>query len=235
MCNEEMTCICPCSTCYCVADKALVSHFSRAVRALRQGQCTAFAKTWRCMSAEGAFGDDPKAKEDFEQLARQEMDVWKSMVSGKAVEEHMEDVYHDMIKVGTIQRDAYAGPCCFGSWLRDLLAEFCNEHLAGNSVPAMLAADSWPQRSDAGHSAVNTSSRTLGVVVVEVMSDVCRAARTKQRVAGPVSRIWSSGFCDCSWQALSIFWPMYEVADQLPFEAAGACTLDLDFQICWAH
>lgn len=27
------------------------------------------------------------------------MDVWKSMVSGKAVQEHMEDVYHDMLKV----------------------------------------------------------------------------------------------------------------------------------------
>ena len=29
------------------------------------------------------------------------MDVWKSMVSGKAIQEHMEDVYHDMIKVGS--------------------------------------------------------------------------------------------------------------------------------------
>ncbi len=50
-------------------------------------------------SAEGAFGEDPKAKEDFDQLARQEMDVWKSMISGKAVQEHTEDVYHDMLKV----------------------------------------------------------------------------------------------------------------------------------------
>ena len=27
--------------------------------------------------------------------------MWKSMVSGKAIKEHMEDVYHDMIKVCT--------------------------------------------------------------------------------------------------------------------------------------
>ena len=49
--------------------------------------------------AEGAFGEDKEAKAEFEELARAEMDVWKSMVSGKAIQEHMEDVYHNMIKV----------------------------------------------------------------------------------------------------------------------------------------
>ena len=56
------------------------------------------------MCAEGAFGEDEEAKKDFEQLARQEMDVFKSMVTGKAVQEHMEDVYHDMIKVCSASR-----------------------------------------------------------------------------------------------------------------------------------
>ena len=56
--------------------------------------------------AEGAFGEDEEAKKDFEQLARQEMDVFKSMVTGKAVQEHMEDVYHDMIKVCPVSRPA---------------------------------------------------------------------------------------------------------------------------------
>ena len=56
--------------------------------------------------AEGAFGEDEEAKKDFEQLARQEMDVFKSMVTGKAVQEHMEDVYHDMIKVCTVSKPA---------------------------------------------------------------------------------------------------------------------------------
>ena len=56
------------------------------------------------MCAEGAFGEDEEAKKDFEQLARQEMDVFKSLVTGKAVQEHMEDVYHDMIKVCFISR-----------------------------------------------------------------------------------------------------------------------------------
>lgn len=48
---------------------------------------------------EGMLGDDPEAKAEFEELAKQEMEVWKSMVSGAAVMEHMEDRYHDMLKV----------------------------------------------------------------------------------------------------------------------------------------
>lgn len=46
------------------------------------------------------LGEDPKAKEEFEELAKQEMEVWKSIMSGAAVMEHMEDRYHDMLKVG---------------------------------------------------------------------------------------------------------------------------------------
>jgi hypothetical protein len=45
------------------------------------------------------LGDDPEAKAEFEALAQQEMEVWKSIVSGAAVLEHMEDKYHDMLKV----------------------------------------------------------------------------------------------------------------------------------------
>ena len=54
------------------------------------------------MCAEGAFGEDEEAKKEFDQLARQEMDVFKSMMTGKAMQEHMEDGYHDMIKVSSI-------------------------------------------------------------------------------------------------------------------------------------
>ena len=45
------------------------------------------------------LGDDPKAKEEFEALAKAEMEVWKSIMSGAAIMEHMEDKYHDMLKV----------------------------------------------------------------------------------------------------------------------------------------
>ncbi len=45
------------------------------------------------------LGEDPKAKEEFKELAKQEMEVWKSIMSGAAVMEHMEDKYHDMLKV----------------------------------------------------------------------------------------------------------------------------------------
>jgi hypothetical protein len=46
------------------------------------------------------LGKNEEAKAEFEALARQEMEVWKSMLSGAAVMEHMEDKYHDMLKVG---------------------------------------------------------------------------------------------------------------------------------------
>jgi hypothetical protein len=44
------------------------------------------------------LGESEEAKRQFEELARQEMEVWKSMMSGAAVMEHMEDKYHDMLK-----------------------------------------------------------------------------------------------------------------------------------------
>ncbi len=54
----------------------------------------------RVPAAEGMLGKNEEAKAEFEALARQEMEVWKSMLSGAAVMEHMEDKYHDMLKVG---------------------------------------------------------------------------------------------------------------------------------------
>ncbi|BDA48953.1 probable phospholipase A1 EG1, chloroplastic/mitochondrial at C-terminar half [Coccomyxa sp. Obi] len=62
---------------------------------LREG---AFAADIIPKIKEGMLGDDPKAKEEFEELAKQEMEVWKSIMSGVAVMEHMEDRYHDMLK-----------------------------------------------------------------------------------------------------------------------------------------
>ncbi len=39
------------------------------------------------------------------------MDVWKSMVSGKAMQEHMEDVYHNKLKVcSTSSLESYPHP-----------------------------------------------------------------------------------------------------------------------------
>lgn len=49
--------------------------------------------------AEGMLGENEEAKKEFEILAQQEMEVWKNILSGSAVMEHMEDKYHDMLKV----------------------------------------------------------------------------------------------------------------------------------------
>ncbi|EIE18845.1 alpha/beta-hydrolase [Coccomyxa subellipsoidea C-169] len=54
---------------------------------------------------EGMLGDDPKAKEEFEALAKADMEVWKSIMSGAAIMEHMEDKYHDMLKKCVEKRD----------------------------------------------------------------------------------------------------------------------------------
>ena len=67
--------------------------------AIRVGPLTCMHIHMLNCCAEGMLGDDPKAKEEFEELAKQEMEVWKSIMSGAAVMEHMEDKYHDMLKV----------------------------------------------------------------------------------------------------------------------------------------
>ncbi|KAK9918553.1 hypothetical protein WJX75_004940 [Coccomyxa subellipsoidea] len=69
---------------------------------LREG---AFAADIIPKIKEGMLGDDPEAKAEFEALAQQEMEVWKSIVSGAAVLEHMEDKYHDMLKKCVEKRD----------------------------------------------------------------------------------------------------------------------------------
>ena len=45
------------------------------------------------------MGEDEELKEEFAALVKGELDVWKSIMKGTAVQEHMEDVYHNVLKV----------------------------------------------------------------------------------------------------------------------------------------
>lgn len=51
------------------------------------------------MLAEGLLGSDKKVKSEFKELIKGETDIAKALMRGHAVQEHMEDKYHDMLKV----------------------------------------------------------------------------------------------------------------------------------------
>lgn len=93
------------------------------------------------------LGDDPEAKAEFEALAQQEMEVWKSIVSGAAVMEHMEDKYHDMLKVMPITCTP------LGS-----LKEGMHEPAAGNSN-LLIATSGFPFFSFKDHGATRCRLR----------------------------------------------------------------------------
>ena len=48
--------------------------------------------------AEGTLGDNPEAKQEFEDLIKGELRISTSILKGTAVKHHMEDVYHDILK-----------------------------------------------------------------------------------------------------------------------------------------
>ena len=48
--------------------------------------------------AEGTLGDNPEAKQEFEDLIKGELRISTSILKGTAVQHHMEDVYHNMLK-----------------------------------------------------------------------------------------------------------------------------------------
>lgn len=52
------------------------------------------------MNAEGLFGSDKKLKSEFRELMKSEWQLVQTVARGKATAEHMEDKYHDMLKVG---------------------------------------------------------------------------------------------------------------------------------------
>lgn len=49
--------------------------------------------------AEGLFGEDKKLKEEFKELVQGEWEVSQAIMRGHAIQEHMEDKYHDILKV----------------------------------------------------------------------------------------------------------------------------------------
>jgi hypothetical protein len=49
--------------------------------------------------ADGAFGEDKKLQAEFRQLVRSEMETAKALLKGKAIKEHMEDSYCEMVAV----------------------------------------------------------------------------------------------------------------------------------------
>lgn len=51
-----------------------------------------------CQCAEGLTGSDAKLKAEFKELIKGEWQISQSLMRGKAIQEHMEDKYHDMIK-----------------------------------------------------------------------------------------------------------------------------------------
>lgn len=77
-----------------------------------------------CAGAEGLFGEDETAKAEFEQLAKQERELWGTMLSGVAVKEHMEAVYCSMLRVS----------CCI---LQHAVAIACNLPVAGATPMCM--------------------------------------------------------------------------------------------------
>ena len=44
------------------------------------------------------MGDNPEAKQEFDDLIKGELRISTSILKGTAVQHHMEDVYHDMLK-----------------------------------------------------------------------------------------------------------------------------------------
>jgi hypothetical protein len=50
-------------------------------------------------TADGAFGEDKKLQAEFRQLVRSEMETAKALLKGKAIKEHMEDSYCEMVAV----------------------------------------------------------------------------------------------------------------------------------------
>lgn len=48
--------------------------------------------------AEGTLGDNPEAKKEFDDLIKGELRISTSILKGTAVQHHMEDVYHDILK-----------------------------------------------------------------------------------------------------------------------------------------
>ena len=49
--------------------------------------------------ADGAFGEDKKLQAEFRRLVRSEMETAKALLKGKAIKEHMEDSYCEMVAV----------------------------------------------------------------------------------------------------------------------------------------
>lgn len=47
---------------------------------------------------EGLFGEDKKLKEEFKELVQGEWEVSQAIMRGHAIQEHMEDKYHDILK-----------------------------------------------------------------------------------------------------------------------------------------
>ena len=49
--------------------------------------------------AEGLWGKDEKLKAEFKELIKGEWEVSRALMRGSAIQEHMEDKYHDILKV----------------------------------------------------------------------------------------------------------------------------------------
>lgn len=49
--------------------------------------------------AEGLWGKDQKLKAEFKELIKGEWEVSQAIMRGHAIAEHMEDKYHDILKV----------------------------------------------------------------------------------------------------------------------------------------
>ena len=67
------------------------------MRRLQQPQ-VAFVSVAACV-AEGLWGKDKKMKAEFRELINGEWEVARAIIRGHAISEHMEDKYHNMLKV----------------------------------------------------------------------------------------------------------------------------------------
>ena len=53
----------------------------------------------RQMGAEGLMGSDKEARKQFQSLVNDEWRVTRSVATGKAIKEHMEPTYFEILKV----------------------------------------------------------------------------------------------------------------------------------------
>jgi predicted O-linked N-acetylglucosamine transferase (SPINDLY family) len=53
------------------------------------------------LPADGAFGEDKQLQAEFRELVQAEMETAKALLKGKAIKEHMEDSYCEMVAVTT--------------------------------------------------------------------------------------------------------------------------------------